>query len=214
MYTVLKYEISFYTNKVKESTILGSFDDVAEETWKCILNKDCELISVMVNFLCYPKGETSGIPKSAILFVLPPEKDDFEKFKKELEEYIDGAIETVEAKAEGEYKNHRFNMHLHICDYDGNKAFLSTQYPVSDISTCISYIQEQKKKYNSDLVYQFVLKDGDKEYCRVETKLKYIDSNFWSNIIPEMIDMCINENQDDNEELMKLKSFMEDNYEN
>ena len=192
MYTVLKYEISFYTNKVRESTILGSFDDVAEETWKCILNKDCELISVMVNFLCYPKGETSGIPKSAILFVLPPEKDDFEKFKKELEESINGALETVEAKAEGEYKNHRFNMHLHICDYDGNKAFLSTQYPVSDISTCISYIQEQKKKYNSDLVYQFVLKDGDKEYCRVETKLKYIDSNFWSNIIPEIIYMFIN----------------------
>ena len=214
MYTILKYEISFYTNKVKESTILGSFDDVAEETWKCILNKDYVLISVMINFLCYPKRETSGIPKSAILFVLPPEKDDFEKFKKELEEYIDGAIETVEAKAEGEYKNHRFNMHLHICDYDGNKAFLSTQYPVSDISTCISYIQEQKKKYNSDLVYQFVLKDGDKECSRIETKLKYIDSNFWSNIIPEMIDMCINENQDDNEELMKLKSFMEDNYEN
>lgn len=123
MYTILKYEISFYTNKVRESTILGSFDDVAEETWKCILNKDCDLISVMVNFLCYPKGETSGIPKSAILFVLPPEKDDFKKFKKELEESIDGALETVEAKAEDEYKNHRFNIHLHICDYDWNKAF-------------------------------------------------------------------------------------------
>lgn len=75
--------------------------------------------------------------------------------------------------------------------------------------------KNRKRNTIPDLVYQFVLKDGDKECSRVEeTKLKYIDSNFWSNIIPEMIDMCINENQDDNEELMNLKSFMEDNYEN
>ena len=135
--------------------------------------------------------------------------------KYEISSYTNKMRESIAiSSAEDEYKNHRFNIHLHICNYDGNEVFPSTQYPVSDISVCISDIQDQKKKYNPDLVYRFVLKDSGKEYSRVETKLKYIESNFWSNIIPEMIDMCINENQDDNEELMKLKSFMEDNYEN
>lgn len=134
--------------------------------------------------------------------------------KYEISSHTNKVREMVEVKAEDEYKNHRFYIHLHIYDYDGNESFLPTQYPVSDISTCISYIQDQKKKYNPDLVYQFVLKDSDKEYSRVETKLKYIDSNFWGNIILEMIDMCINENQDDTEELMELKSFMEDKYGN
>lgn len=193
MYKILKYEVSSHTNKVRESTILRSFNDVAEKIWKCSLNKDCHLMSVMIDFLWYPKKKTSGIPKSVIIHIPQPETDDFEKFKKELEGYINGALEMEEVKAEDEYNIHRFNIHLRICDYDGNKVFPSTQYPISDIPICISDIQDQKKKYNSDLVYRFILKDGDKEYSRVETKLKYIDSNFWSNVILEMINMCIDE---------------------
>ena len=162
MYKILKYEVSSHTNKVRESTILRSFNDVAEKIWKCSLNKDCHLMSVMIDFLWYPKKKTSGIPKSVIIHIPQPETDDFEKFKKELEGYINGALEMEEVKAEDEYNIHRFNIHLRICDYDGNKVFPSAQYPISDIPICISDIQDQKKKYNSDLVYRFILKAGGK----------------------------------------------------